>query len=487
MTLNSTQMIPQLREEFEQLLAFVTGPQARTATMDQMERSLFRRILHLGYQFLRLFIMRRVETETHAPLVRRDKSVLPYHSQKGRDYFSIFGKLKFERAYFYAGGGSGSCPLDEALSLPENCYSDLLMESVELLGVEGAYGKGLQVVARLLGLNLPILALESSVMEHSQNIKAYYHQKAAFPSAEEGSILVAQADGKGVPLVRRELDVKVRRGKGDKKTQKKEAIATAVYTIEPYLRTPLEVLNALFKEDEPPAERPAPHHKQIFASLKGKESAIKRLASWVQRREGAHICQRVALTDGAEPLQKQMLACLPGFPLVLDIIHAVEYLWKAGTAIYGETDSSRTEWVKAQTLRLLSSQTEQVIQLLEDKAASLSPNSQAAKALRGSAHYFRRNLPYMDYAEYLRRGWPIGTGVIEGTCRHLVKDRMELSGMRWTIAGAEALLALRAANENGDWEDFHTLRRTQRHHVLYGAPLKINPLEQAERLETNQF
>jgi hypothetical protein len=487
MTFNSTQMIPQLREDFERLLAFVTGPQAQTATMDQMERSLFRQVLHMGYQLLRLFVMKRVESESHAALVKSNQTVLPYHSQKGQDYFSIFGKLAFVRAYFYAWGGSGHCPLDEALSLPEHCYSDLLMESAELLGVEGAYGKGLQVVVRLLGLNMPELALETSVAEHSQTVKAYYDKKAAFPSTEEGPILVAQADGKGVPLVRRELDLKVRRGKGDKKTQKKEAIATAVYTIDPYLRTPQEVLNALFKKGEPSAERPVPRHKQIFASLKGKEQALKRLATWVQRREGAHICQRVALTDGAEPLQRHMLVCLPGFPLVLDIIHAVEYLWKAGTALYGETDPYRTEWVEAQTLQLLSSHTEQVIQLLEDKANSLVHNSQSARSLCGVANYFRRNLPYMDYAEYLRRGWPIATGVIEGTCRHLVKDRMELSGMRWTIAGAGALLALRAVNENGDWEDFHTFRRARRHQELYGSLLQSNRLELVERLETNQF
>ena len=485
MAFNSNQMIPQLREDFERLLAFVTGPQAQTATMDQMERNLFRQVLHMGYQLLRLFVIKRAEAESHAPLVKSNKTVLPYHSQKGCDYFSIFGKLKFERAYFYAWGGSGQCPLDEVLSLPERCYSDLLMESAELLGVEEAYSKGLRVVARLLGLNLSELVIETGVAEGSQTVKAYYDQKETFPSVEEGPILVAQADGKGVPLVRRELDLKVRRGKGDKKMQKKEAIATAVYTIAPYFRTPQEVLNALFKKRETPVKRPVPQHKQIFASLKGKEQSIKRLATWVQRREGEHICQHVALTDGAESLQKQILACLPGFPLVLDIIHAMEYLWKAGTALYGETDPYRTEWVEAQALQLLSSHTLQVIQLLEDKADALAHNSQAAKSLRGVASYFRRNLPYMDYAEYLSRGWPIGTGVIEGTCRHLVKDRMELSGMRWTIAGAGALLALRAVNENGDWEDFHMFRRAQRHQELYGAPLKTHCLEQLERFDIN--
>ncbi len=107
------------------------------------------------------------------------------------------------------------------MSLPERCYSNLLLESAELLGVEEAYSKGWRVVARLLGLNLSELVLETSVSEHSQSVKAYYDQTEPFPSAEEGPIMVAQADGKGVTMVRRATEAKVRRGKEDKKTEKK--------------------------------------------------------------------------------------------------------------------------------------------------------------------------------------------------------------------------------------------------------------------------
>jgi len=486
MSFNSTQIIHRLTTEFEELLELVTGAAAQTATIDQMERSLFRRVLSFGFKLLQLFVMARVEAESHTPLVKKDGTMLPYHSQKPCDYFSIFGKLTFKRAYFYARGESGQSPLDESLSLPKRCYSDLLMESAELLGVEGSYRKGLRVMARLLGLTLPELALETSVAEHSQTVKAYYAQKASFPIAEEGPILVAQADGKGVPMVRRETaDLKVRRGKGNRKTQKKEAIATAVYTIEPYYRTPQDVIEALFRKSDPTASRPVPLHKQVFASLRGKELAIKRLASWVRRREDQQVCERLALTDGDESLQKQMLAKLPGFTLILDIIHAVEYLWKAGTALYGETDPNRTEWVEARTLELLSSHSEEIIQQLENKASKLSRSSQAAKTLHSVANYLRRNQPYMDYAEYLRRGWPIGTGVIEGTCRHLIKDRMELSGMRWTKTGAGALLALRSVNENGDWEDFHQFRRLLRHQRLYGTPMNTVCLDQVEKFEIN--
>jgi hypothetical protein len=145
-------------------------------------------------------------------------------------------------------------------------------------------------------------------------------------------------------------------GKGDKKTRKKEAIATAVYTIAPYRRTPQMIVDALFKKDPAttPADRPAPCHKQIFASLKGKATALKRLAEKVAQRDHHHIRARVALTDGALALQKQMQVQLPNFTLVLDVIHVDEYVWKAGTALYGETDPQRATWVESQMLALIS-------------------------------------------------------------------------------------------------------------------------------------
>jgi len=100
-----------------------------------------------------------------------------------------------------------------------------------------------------------------------------------------------------------------------------------------------------------------------------------------------------------------------------------------------------------------------------------SPTRPAARAtLTKVAAYLERNAPSMDYAAYLARGWPIATGVIEGACRHLVKDRCELSGMRWTIDGAEALLHLRCVQENGDWDAYHAFRRRQRHLRLYAVP-----------------
>ena len=266
---------------------------------------------------------------------------------------------------------------------------------------------------------------------------------------------------------------------------KKEAIATALYTIDRYARTAQDVVDALFRRETEPKERPTPCSKRVFASLEGKAAALERLAAWAEQRDGKHIRDRVALTDGSPALQAKTQSSLSGFTLVLDILHVNNHLWKAGTALYGETNPARDTWVETQLGELLASHGKTVIRRLEKHRPGVAPKGAAGRALRQVTHYLRQNLPYMDYATYLRRGWPIGTGVVEGTCRHLVKDRMELSGMRWTVPGAEAILALRAVNENDDWEAFHTFRRTERHRRLFGTPMNTAWLDHAERFQIN--
>lgn len=169
------------------------------------------------------------------------------------------------------------------------------------------------------------------------------------------------------------------------------------------------------------------------------------MAHRVEQRDGDHITHRVALTDGAPALQRRMREMLPTFTLVLDIIHATEYLWSAANALFGETHPERTRaWVREHLLHLLNGNTSTVIQTLQERKQDASLSVSQQKALETTIGYYQRNRPYMRYDRYLERGWPIGTGVVEGTCGHLVKDRMEQAGMRWTKEGAQALLDLRA-------------------------------------------
>jgi len=477
MTSNPQEIIQDIRTEFEMILEFVTGENAQVSTAYQIECGLLKRLLNMGRQLLLLFFIMRSQNASRDPIVLEDGQELPHHDEKERTYFSIFGKLPLERPYFYRRGSGGQVLLDAELSLGSDQYSDLLRDMAEHLGVYIAYNKSANILKRFLEIGLSTRVFEKMIAEDSQDVEAYYEQKPAPMPDTEAEILVIQADGKGVPIVLEEpAEPQVRLGKGQKRGKKKEAIVTSVYTIGRAPRTPKEVVDSFFKRErdisarKTTSKRQKPQNKHVWATLAGKDAALDRLMKYVTLRLGNHISDKIALCDGCEPLQERIQLRFSDFHLILDFIHANEYLWKVANCLLGETDPQRTEWVAEKTLLMLSGKTEQIIaefrQLAEEKKRTKSQR----EVLTKTANYFKRNLPYMDYPIYLANGWPIASGVIEGACRHLVKDRMELSGMRWSIEGAESLLQLRAVAENDDWDTYHRFRMRQRHQRLYDTP-----------------
>ncbi len=492
MTSNSQEIIQDIRGQFEHMMEFVTGEQARTATADHIERGLFRMVLSMGGKMLQLFFIMRTQASSRQTFQTKTGQALPYHRDTAREYFSIFGKMSFERPYFYKKGVGGQTPLDAELSLGKTCYSDLLREVSEYLGVYTVYGKTGDILERLLELNLSTRALQQNIAEDAADVKAYYAQKPAPFPANEDEILVIQADGKGVPMILDEpAEPSVRLGKGQKHGHKKEAIVTSVYTIEAAPRTAEEVIAGFFElpkdPRKPASSHPSPQNKQIWATLDGKQAALSRLFLQVVPRQGDHIQHQVALCDGCDALQSRVIAQFPDFSLVLDFIHASEYLWNVANRLLGETHPDRLDWMARQTLRILSGQTRQVIADFRLMALKKKTKAILREQLNKTANYFERNLPFMDYPTYLANGWPIASGVIEGACRHFVKDRCELSGMRWNQSGAENLLRLRAVAENDDWDAYHSYRKQQRHSRLYGSLLAVPNAPEAQAIDIHDY
>jgi hypothetical protein len=473
MTSNSQTIIQDIRQEFEMLLNFVSGEQTHQATADHIERGLFKLLLAMGAKLLLLFFTIRSEAcsrESHQTVTG---ATLEYERDTKRSYYSIFGKLPLYRPYFYQKGVGGATPLDAALGLGADSYSDLLREVADYLGVYNVYHKSGDILSRLLGLKLSTGAIESNIAADAADVESYYAQKPAPQPVEEAEILVIQADGKGVPMVlEAPPEPSVRLGKGQKRGHKKEAMVTSIYTIAAHMRTPQAVIDSFFRHTSIATgpNRCHPQHKHIWATLAGKDAALARLAQQVASREGDHIRARVALCDGYEPLQTRIIKQFPDFSLILDFIHADEYLWAVANVLLGEQHPQRLEWMADHTLKILSGQTQQVITSFQEMAQDKQYTVPQRAQLEKTATYFQRNLPYMAYDTYLKRGWPIASGVIEGACRHFVKDRCELSGMRWTQIGVENLFRLRAVAENGDWDDYHHFRKRQRHIRLYHQP-----------------
>ena len=479
---NSEPIVQQVQHDFHALLAYVTGPDSTTQTAYTVELTLFRQLLALGATLLRLFFVTRAAERPAAPVPAPGAPQLTYHDCRPITYYSIFGKVRFERHYFIAPGHPGCCPLDAALSLPERCYSDLLREWAAFGTTDESYRESQTALERILGRSLSLQAIETNVLEDALDVTAFYAQPPD-PGAPVplGSILVVQADGKGVPQAQVLTGVpRERLGKGQKRSKKKEAVVTSLYTIAPYHRTPEEEVAALMQEPRPPepVSRPRPVAKEVHATLEGKSVALRRLQQRAAQRKGAPHQQRVALTDGAEALQEQMLAHFPEHTLVLDIIHATEYLWDVATALLGETHAERKGWVRTRLKQVVSGASATVSAELEATAQQAEVTETQRKVVRKTAGYYRRNQPYMYYDEYLARGWPIGTGVVEGACGHLVKDRMEQAGMRWKVEGAQAVLDLRAVRLNDDWDAYWQYHRQQQYQRLYG--MSAQPPELAE-------
>jgi hypothetical protein len=464
-----------IRAEFENVLDFVTGERARTATADQIERGLFTLLLSLGTKLLLLFFQMRSQNCSRDDISLKNGQVLSYHSEQKRTYFSIFGLVPLWRPYFYETNSGGQTPLDAELSLGSDRYSDLLRDTVGYLAVYvPSYGKVTTILKRILNLNVSTRVVQKIVGEDADDVATYYEQKPPPDVTEEAEIMVVQADGKGIPMVLEEIATpQVRLGKGQKRGCKKESIVTTAYTIASAPRTPKEVVESLFHPEHKAENKtppPSPQNKHVWATLDGKDAALTRLAQRVARRQGDHIQEQIALADGDPALQKRIETYFPDFTLILDFIHPNEYLWDVANALFGESDERRLPWVEKQTLLMLSSKTEQVIADLRTLEQQDKRTKRQRKALIKAANYFERNLPRMDYKTYLGKGWPIASGVIEGACRHFVKDRFELSGMRWTQNGAEQLLHLRAIAENEDWDTYQHYRQHQRHNRLYTVP-----------------
>jgi hypothetical protein len=279
------------------------------------------------------------------------------------------------------------------------------------------------------------------------------------------------ADCKGVPLVRSALGpeeateaplpalANQRRGKGEKANKKKMAAVGAVDTIDPFVRTAEEVIDEVLRE-KAAKRRPRPANQRVRAELLvGKVALFLWLADEVVRRNPSGTKPLVFLSDGERALHDRQNEYLPEDVIcILDLFHVLERLWKAAWCFFDEATQRREahQWVEKSLRMLLEGKVRYVVGGLRQMMTKRHLKGARRKTIREVTGYLARNRGRMKYDEYLAAGYPIGSGVVEGACRHLVKDRLERAGMRWVPSGAQAMLDLRGTYLNGDWESFWT-------------------------------
>lgn len=403
---------------------------------------------------------------------------------------SIFGEIKVGRTVYGKPGFASLVPKDAMLNLPEQSYSHALGQRVAKEVAKGSFDEAILTVKQQTGVLVPKRQAEEIVKNAAQDFDAFYEARegaALRRVTKENEILALTTDGKGVTMLKDGLreatrkraeemvhKLETRLSKGEKSNAKRMAQVASVYSIDRHERTAKDIL------ERRQTDAPRPEVKRVWASLvHDQKSVIGDMFDEAQRRDPRQSRPWVVLVDGQlhqlglveMALAERKLEAT----IILDLVHVIEYLWKAARDFHGEGSPESEAWVKHYLAMVLASKA-----VLAAAGMRRSATRQGLKAREGvdrCADYLLTNAAYMNYGEYLEYGLPIATGVIEGACRYLVKDRMDITGARWSLNGAEAVLRLRSLRASGDWDEYwryHEAAEYERNHrSRYAKPERL--------------
>lgn len=455
------------QEQLQAFWALVERAGEEGWRVDQVERELFAGLLKLGHTLLGAFVARAGDGDEGKRVEQGERTLRRSEAKRPRRYVSIFGELAIER-YVYAvreGQRAEYLPLDARLGLPADDFSYVLVDWQQRMCLKDSFAEAVESLGDLLSVAPSVRAAEHGNRHLAEHAEAFRVAQGPPDAAEEGEILVLTADGKGVPM-RRPIEERVRRGprrgKGEKANKKQMAYVAAVYSIAPFERTADDVVDEVLRRQRA-ADRPRPQHKRVWAEMTrvdqgaactGKERLFAEAAIDLHERDPERKKTVVCLMDGEAGLWAVEREWVPRAVGVLDLFHVLERLWSVAHCIHRETSPEAEAFVTRQLRLLLEGKVGYVIGGLKRLIDQHGLAGQRRNTVRATVTYFQNNRQQMRYDEYLAAGYPIGSGVAEGACRHLVKDRMERTGMRWTVHGAQSLLHLRAIYLNGDWSAY---------------------------------
>ena len=481
MIMAQEQSILKAKDEFDQMAAAIGKAAAEGQRIDLVERDLWQRMLAISRLMLQGFVDLQGPGDLGATFEYEGRTLNRLEELHDRRYVSVFGELLISRVVY----GSRETqkhvvvPLDGRLYLPETDFSYLLQEWDQSFCVQGSYAQSNQSIDRILNIGQSTHSLEDMNRFMAQNVEAFQDSQPVPKPEEEGPLLVLTADGKGVPM-RRNPDpdapaIRGRRKKGEKANKKRMACVGVVYSIEPFKRTVDDVVNEILRESCR-KDRPVPQNKRMRGKLtreiegvevNGKEQIFSWFEEQITFRNPEGRKAMVCVMDGERALWKMLDRYEWEVVRVLDIYHVLGYLWNAAYCFCPEGSATAQKFVTERLRRILEGDVGRVIGGLKQMATKHNLRGNRKRTLFVAINYLHRNRHSMHYDEYLAHGYPIGSGVVEGACRYFVKDRMELTGMRWRTDGAQAMLDLRSVFLNDDWKAFQQHRIEAKSSKLY--------------------
>jgi hypothetical protein len=389
---------------------------------------------------------------------------------------TLHGEVQVTRLGYCDRGTCSIFPLDAQSNLPAERYSHGLRERVAESVADGSYDGTVERIDRHTAGHVPKRQAEEMSRAAAADFDSFYRKREC--RAERGSdkekkedFLAMSMDGKGIVMRHEDLREQTQRlaeeeshkltkrlSRGEKRNRKRMATVAAVYDVAPHYRTAEDIITAA-KTEAVRARAPRPTNKRVWASVKHSPSQVADdVLSEARRRDPKGERTWVILVDGQEEQLRQVYAALKRNKakaiVIQDFYHVTEYVWQAAWCLFDEGDAAAQKWVDAHLIDILKGKSSEVAAGMRRSATRRGLSATERAPLDKSACYLLKNRKRLRYEEALRKGMPIGTGVVEGACRHLVKQRMECSGARWSLEGAEAVLQLRALRMSGDWDEY---------------------------------
>jgi hypothetical protein len=471
------------RERFEVILDWLGGEESGGLEHSDLEaRLLFDgrellRVLFQDHLDLRAEHEQRLERVTDSAGVARGAVEADHH----RPLASVFGEVTVTRLAYRHRGEENLYVADGVLNLPVERASHGVRRLAAIESARGSFDDALDQVRERTGLQLGKRQVEQLAYRAAVDFEEFYATRERPATAEE-DVLVLSADGKGIVMrpealrpataqaaARASPKLKTRLSRGEKRNRKRIAEVGAVYEIAPAVRTPTDVL-ASSEEKTAPAARAK--GKWLTASITNDAAAVVAdIFAEAERRDPAHQRSWIALVDGnnhqIDRIKAEAKSRKVKVAIVVDLVHVLEYLWSAAWCFYNEGDPDAETWVHQKATAILEGRSGIVAAAIRRKATRLALDGDKRSRADRAANYLLNKRPYLDYPTALQNGWPIATGIIEGACRHLIKDRMDITGARWGLQGAEAILKLRAIRSNNDLDEYwtyHLARERHRNH-----------------------
>ena len=476
--------LPEVHAELESLIQWVCQSARDGCSAYAVERGLFEKVLALGKTLFQAFLTLVGPGDFGESVTLDDGRVVHrVADQHQRRQVTVFGEFAISR-WVYAQRSNAKfefIPTDQRLQLPASDVSYLLQEWDQLLGVQQAFGQVREVIETILRLRQSVDTLERTNQQMAAAAPVFRESQGPVDRKKEGVLLVVTEDNKGIPMVRpvAETPPGTHRTKGEKANKKQMACIGCVYSVDRHIRTPEELVATLFRDRDRPSEQPPQaQNKRYWAELsrdrdgevvRGQDLVFQQLQGEIatRRKPGQGL---VHLSDGQASLETDRHAYLPtdaNTVDILDLMHVLPRVWGAAHVFRAEGSVEAVAFVRDHLTRILQGEIGAVIGVWRRKARCQGLTGAKKKSLTAICAFLERNKHRMKYDEYLRQGCPVATGVIEGACRHVIKDRMERAGMRWKVPGAQAMLNLRTIHTNGDWAAFQEFRMELEKECLY--------------------